>query len=122
MGTEVQTVRIPLLKSAWSKELECKTYDCAFVGNFAVLKEINWYGQEKRKWQVTHRPTGRCAGVGFTTKAKAVAYAEWLEKQGARLDIDWKRRGWKQLQKLAGWPKLIQAVKKWRAANGSRPV
>lgn len=123
MGTVVQKVTIPLLKSALSTEVERKKFDCTFVGeHFAVLKAVKWTGQAKREWQVTHRPTGRCAGTGFITKASAVGFAKWIEKRGTRLRVDWSCRSYQQLAKMEGWPKLKESIQPWRERNRASAV
>lgn len=74
-------------------------YPCTFVGeHFAVLRLIGWHGQEKRRWQVTHRKTGYKCMNDYPSKAKAIEYATRLERGAKRYGVNFASRSAKQIQ------------------------
>jgi hypothetical protein len=82
-------IELSIRKSAWTKECTRESYPCTFVGEqLAVLRWVTWTGQEKRKWQVSHRPTGYLIAYDLPTKRAAIELAVAVERRCKRLGID----------------------------------
>src|SRR5688572_26157319 len=79
---------------------------CRYAGKFFAVHRPHWAFDSE--WSITHRPSGYGAGRGFKTQREAIEHAEWLEKRGKRIGIDWSssdpnkmarpKKKWKELQ------------------------
>lgn len=122
MGTEVDKVRVSMWDGV-GKPPKRVEYPCTFVGkNFAVLRLIGWNGQEKRRWQITHRHSGWKMGGDFPSKTKAIEYATRVERYAKRAGIPFGSRSGHVISKHPKIKALQKYTKKLRAELIGSPV
>ena len=90
---------------------------CLFAGKFFAVHRNYGFLSDSGTWQITHRPSGYAAGRGFKTRRAAVEHAEWMERHGKRLGIDWSLSDTKKLSRGKAWKEFSAANAKQRKAK-----
>lgn len=89
-------------------DVRLEEVECRYAGKYFAVHRPHWAFDEDT-WAITHRPSGYGAGRKFKTRRAAIEHAEWLEKRGKRIGIDWS----------ASDPnKMARPKKKWKELHG----
>lgn len=111
MGKQVHSVHLAIFDGIGKRPKRVE-YPCTHVGkHMAVLRQVTWTGQEKRKWQVSHRPTGYQCASFLPTKSAAIAFAEGFEARAKRLGMNLATRSPRAFQNEPKYESLKKYVR-----------